>query len=240
MNVKNSIKVLLAVLLVMFVMTGCGMREYIGIVVDNNKDVNLEVVMAMDDEAIDTFLSMSSSGEEITDEARWAYVDGNSDETYDDYTKTKYTTDGFKGYTYSKKLGPIEDYVGKEDEVMVDDISNGGKIFTKNGNNYVLKIDLGNSGDSDMETYKQYKESGADMDFKIYVKLPVAATKNNATKVSDDKLTYEWDMFEAKTVEIEFNLDGASNNMLPIIIGVVCAVVVIAAIAFVATRKKGE
>lgn len=238
---KNSIKVLLAVLLVVFAMTGCGMREYIGIVVDSNKDVSVEVVMAMDDEAIDTFLSMSgTSGDAITDEARWAYVDGNESEDYNEFTKTKYTTDGFKGYTYSKKLGAIEDYVGKEDEVMVDDISKGGKIFTKNGNNYVLKIDLAGSGDADMESYKQYKESGANMDFKVYVKLPVAAIKNNATKVSDDKLTYEWDMFEAKTVELEFNLDGAGNNMLPIIIGVVCAVVVIGAIAFVATRKKGE
>ncbi len=232
---KNILKIIFAILIMTFILTGCGMKTYVGMIINKDKTIKVEYTTAMDDEAIDLAIGMNNSGDNAsgdlailqsaktyTDEERWAYIEQstNSSQNYNGYKKSKYNKDGYKGTVFSKVLdGTIDDYVGDGENVDFASLSEDDKMFTKKNGHYYLYIDLGGSGDNYSDA-KYYKEQGADMDYKFYISLPKPAVKHNATIVTDDPLTYSWDLLEANSIELEFDL-GESKDYTPVIIWIV-------------------
>ena len=101
---KNSIKLVLAILFGMMLLTACTIKNVSSIIIDDKSDVTVTVITSMDNEAIDTFMSLSS-GEtneegqldvrEHTDAEKWAYLEGSlsTDESLKDFKKEKYEND---------------------------------------------------------------------------------------------------------------------------------------------------
>lgn len=245
---KKTIKLIAILAIIMLFVTGCGMRSNVGVEVAKNKTVTLKIISAMDNEMIDYYLGMQngdSEGTTYTDEQRWAYVESSTtDSNYEEFTKEKYDQDGYKGYVYSIELGKIDDLLAEDSEVLnIDDISKDSKLFTKDGDTYVLNLDLKSADISEAQSYKDY---GAEFDLSFYVTLPNKAIENNATTVSENGKTYSWDLLQAENANIKFKIDGGlfggSNNTLPIILGIVAAVIVIAVIivVVVVTSKKNK
>ncbi|MBR3280679.1 MAG: hypothetical protein IKI57_02365 [Clostridia bacterium] len=239
---KNILKIIFAILVITFALTGCGMKTYVGIIVSDDKKLKFEYTTALDDEAIDLAMSMNDSSQKgsgdtesiinayktHTDEERWEYMNNSLSTQYEDngYKKTKYDQNGYKGAVYSKELsGTIDDYVGSGKNVDFGSLSEENKMFTKKNNHYYLYINLVGSGDNYAEA-KSYKEQGADMDYMFYVTLPKPAIKSNATVVSDDELTYSWDLLQVDDIELEFDLNNKVDIVPMIIIGIVALFVV--------------
>lgn len=194
-------------------LSGCSMKAEYGINIDSKKNVSVEVISAMDDELIDSLLSSESVGESeenktYTDEDRWKYVDENiSDDDYEGYTKVKYDKNGYKGYSFKKDLGNIDDLSSDDpDDVELGDINDDSKIFIKKDNVYTLKVKNDSENEEQMEEYNE----SVGFDVKLVVTLPNEAISNNATEVSSDGLTYTWDLVKAKDIELSFSFD--KNN----------------------------
>ena len=73
---KKLMMLLLAVVLV----SGCTMKEEVNMNIKDDKSVDLAVIVALDDELIDSMLSLdnqlgSSTDKEFTDEERWEFIE---------------------------------------------------------------------------------------------------------------------------------------------------------------------
>ncbi len=228
-------------------LTGCTMKTHINLDVAKDGKVTATMLTAYDDEMIDGMIAMkdgdmtSETPAEHTDEERWAYVDSDEQtEGYEGFEKKKYEKDGFKGYTYTKELGKIEDLVATGDEkASMDKLEEGSKIFTKEGNTYKLSIQTGEGMDAN--SAKQYEAMGAAFDAKFIVTLPAKAKTHNASEVSKDGLTYTWDLLKTQDISLEFEMPtaGAAGGLsLPFIIGIVCGVALVVIITCVAVALK--
>ena len=234
---KRFFKLATLCMVVALFVTGCGMKEEIGIKIGKDKKVSIEMIIAQDNEMIDAMLSMgqdSEDGKTYTDKDRWEYLENSeSDESYQDFKKVKYDKDGYKGYTYTLDLGDIENLVAEGDKISIEDLGKDSKFFTKKGDVYTLNIELG----SDQAQQKEQYKSSVDLDITMKVTLPNKAKSNNATKV--DGNTYIWDLTKAKSIELSFDLTGkSSNNNSVLIAGAACAVVAIGIGVVVLTKKK--
>ena len=240
---KRFFKLATLSLMVVLLVTGCGMKAEYGIKVGKDKKVTLEFLVAQDDEMIDAMLDMGSSmsddssseAKTHTDKERWEYLNSSEEsDDFKDFKKTKYDKDGFKGYTYTLDMGDIDNLVAdSKEKLAIDSIGKDAKLFTKDGDVYKLNIKLGDSDTSQMEQYA----SSVDFDIKVKVTLPNKAKSNNATEVKGT--TYTWDLTKAKSIDLSFDLNGASSNMnIVMIAGAVCAVVAIGIGVVVLTKKK--
>lgn len=219
---KKIAKVLL-VLITLVAMTGCAMKENLNMKISSNKNVKITLIAAMDDEMIDTMISMKESGEmpstdnekkTYTDEERWKFLESDENDTMsvpDDYNVKKYDKDGFKGYLAEKDLGSIDtmstEKGAQTDRVNIfsDDEIFEGKLFIKDGTEYTsnMKIDLSESEDGeDMSSYESY---GAVFDMKLIIEFPRVPLSHNADEVSADGKTLTWDLLKKKDVEFTFD-----------------------------------
>ena len=238
---KKFFKLATLSLMVVLLVTGCGMKEEFGIKIGKDKKVTLEILVAQDDEMIDAMLDMGSSDSDgtkkHTDKERWEYVDSSdSSDSFKDYKKTKYDKDGYKGYTYTLELGDIDELVSDGDKADLTAIGEDSKIFTKKGDVYSLNTELSTEDTKEMEQYA----SSVDLDIKLKVTLPNKAKSNNATKVTGT--TYIWDLTKAKSIDLSFDFSGkgasSSNNNIIMIAGGACAVIGIAICVVALTKKK--
>lgn len=249
---KKIFKMAFLSLAMVLLITGCGMKGEYGIKIGKDKSVDIEVLIAQDDEMIDAMLDMGNSMEEDdesdevkthTDKERWEYVDSVDDEAYKDYEKAKYEKNGYKGYTYKLSLGSIDELVKTDDsEVDIQNIGKDSKLFTKDGNTYKLRIK--NSDDSN-DQMSEYADT-VNFDVKLIVTLPNKAESNNATEVNGT--TYTWDLLKADSIDLTFKLDGKSNGtddnksnnnlILYIGIGAGAAVLIAIVIIVLVTKKK--
>lgn len=229
---KRTFK-LATMLFVVLLVTGCGMKAEYGIKIGKDRNVNLEFVVAQDNELIDA-MSGKSDGSN-TDDARWEYLESqqsSEDADFKDFEKVKYDKDGYKGYTYKLELGDIEKLVKDGEAADIDSLGKDSKIFTKKGDVYSLNIKLSDDQSSELEEYA----SQINFDLKLKVTLPVKAKSNNATSV--DGTTYTWDLTKAKSVELSFDFNGAKSTNMVLIAGGICAVVGIGICVFVLVNKK--
>ena len=235
---KRFFKLATLCMVVALFVTGCGMKEEFGVKIGKDKKVSLELIIAQDNEMIDSLMSMgqdSDSSKTPTDADRWAYLEGSEsdEEEYKDFKKVKYDKDGYKGYTYTLDLGDIENLVAESsDKVALDKLGKDAKLFTKKGDVYTLNIELGTDQASQIEQYK----SSVDLDLTMKVTLPCKAKSNNATSVKGT--TYTWDLTKAKSIELSFDFNGSSSTNIVMIAGAVCAVVAIGIGVVVLTKKK--
>ena len=242
---KRTIKTIFLLVLILLFFTGCSMKTNVGITVSKDKNVSVKVISAMDDEMIDSYLSMSNEDDSeqktFTDEERWDFVESSMDtnESYKSYNKEKYDKDGFKGYVYTLELGNIDNLCTTEasDSANFDELNKDSKLFLKTGNKYSLNLKSSSESEEEIEQAKSYEEYGAVFDVKFFVTLPNKAISNNATTVSDDGLTYTWDLLNTQDFQLEFSLNKSNTTM---ILCIVCAVIVVGVVIAVFVIKKGK
>ena len=251
---KNILKVIFAISIMLVILTGCSVRTHVIMDIKANKTLSVEYITAMDDEAIDSSIYYASQSGDLTaltaqpkytDEERWAYVEESisSGDQYNGYDRRRYEQDGYKGSAFGKELdGTIDDYVGDGKNVDFSILSESGKMFTKNGNKYILKIQL-YSGDQASEA-EQYEQAGVNMDYKFIVKLPKPADFSNASEISDDKLTYSWNLLKDKEVDLEFTLVDPANQVdwfsILIYASFILIIVLIFALTLSSRKDKGN
>ena len=210
-------KVLL-LLIAVLLNTGCAMKENIKMTISSNKNMKISIITAMDNEMIDTMISMKETGDmsgdntkEYTDKERWEFLE-NDDETLekpDGYDLKKYDENGFKGYVATKNLGNIDKLSTTEaierKNIFDDDDESilTGNLFIKNGNEYTsnMTIDLGDD-ETEMSSYESY---GAAFDLKLIIELPTRPISHNAQEVSADGKTLTWDLLKTKDVDLKFD-----------------------------------
>ncbi|MCR5609326.1 MAG: hypothetical protein K6G26_09710 [Lachnospiraceae bacterium] len=169
---------------------------------------------------------------------------------------TDYSKNGFIGYEISKKnIGltkisgelndlyaildnDAEEALEEEDaEESKDSKEESGFFIEKKGFNYVVNWKI--MSDEDAEQMKQSSEymkmSGAKITCKLI--LPYAAKSNNATKVTNDGKTLEWDAFDMEegVAKAEFSI---INVTLIIILAVIALVVIVGIILIVVLGGK--
>ena len=77
---KKQIKKILVLLLLVVLVAGCSFKTDVTMKIDANKDVEVSILYIMDDEMIDSMISLSdeSKKDNITDADRWKYLEGDS------------------------------------------------------------------------------------------------------------------------------------------------------------------
>ena len=217
---KKQIKKILVLLLLVVLVAGCSFKTDVTMKIDSNKDVEVSILYIMDDEMIDSMISLSdeSKKDNITDADRWKYLEGDSGmDMPEGYKTEKYDKDGFKGYKATKKAGTLDDISVASSSARVNIFNEDsdadmfkGELFIKDGNKYKsnMTVDLGDSA-ADMESYESY---GAAFEFNLVIELPVKPTSNNATSVSKDGKTLTYNLLKTKDVEFEFELDGKESK----------------------------
>lgn len=222
---KRKVKSLILLLVAVVLLAGCTMKENLNMKIASNKDVKVSIIIAMDDEMIDTMISMKESGtmtpdesekKTYTDKERWEYLESD-DSTLDvpeDYTTKKYDKDGFKGYIAEKDLGNIDNLSTSEaaerQNIVSDDEDEffTGKLFIKDGSKYSsnMKIDLGDET-QEMSSYESY---GAAFDMKLVIEFPKVPLSHNADEVSSDGKTLSWNLLKNK--DVDFTFDFSKNG----------------------------
>ena len=214
---KKNIKVLLALVMSLVIMTGCKMRSISEINISADEKVEVKMTMAYGNETIDQLINFNSDGSgEHTDAERWAYLEESEDEDNKQYKKEKYEVEDYKGFTYSKDAGTLEELSVEGNDVGVDigNIAESDKLFVKNGNEYRFYSKA--SGET-VEEAQDYEMQGVEIEMTVSFTLPAPAKKNNASKVSDDKLTYTWDLLRDKEIELVFEMPGEEEEEEPVV-----------------------
>ena len=213
---KNIIKVVLFIAMMSFLLTGCGMLASVSIKVNPDRSVDMAVVSGMDDEMIEFSMSQDISGEEservYTEEEKWEFLEADQQvEEDENVVRERYDDGKYKGFKNTRSYKSIDEISveGDELEIDYDALSETDKVFVKNGDLYTLHINLNNSGD--IGEAKSYSEQGIDIVVDFEVTLPTPAKSNNATSVSEDGLTYKWNLLEAESVDVSFELPGGTG-----------------------------
>ncbi len=216
----KSIKRLAAILLIsMLCLTGC-MRYNVTITVKPNGKMDVSMLMAM--------MSMEGMGETspgLSEENNQQFLEIG-------WEAEEYNKDGYYGFLMTKKdITPeeVSESVDSSQDAMQG--SSSGFSFTKEGLKYVIdwKLNNGTSSNSgastDISSYANY--------FKLYngfltltVNLPIKPVNSNATTVSNNGKTLEWDLL-AMSGEDNIHLEFMLVNIWLIVLIAVAALVVI-------------
>ena len=248
---KRFGKVLVALLAVIVLISGCTMKEEFTIKVKEDKHVDMGIVIAYDKDFIDGLLKMSDQtikSEDITDDMRWAYLEKDDNKTVDieGGEVNRYQQDGYYGYVITKDIGLIDD-LSTEDKnaervnINTKDLDKA-KLFIKDGNKYKSNLYIDKSSDDykNMDSYKQY---GANFEIFLTVELPSKALSNNATEVTNDGKTLKWNLLEAENIDYEFEIKDkkAAKGIVKVLaIIVVIAILVIALIVVIVALLSGN
>lgn len=256
---KKYLKLILPLLMV-FALTGC-LKYNVNMEVKDDKSVTLEMIYAMNTSYADGFNSVEEDADEDLEviatedeedddissqgvdkkEYEWLEKKGYKVE---DYEYTDKDGNKFVGIKLKKTFDSIDD-ITKDKEVTVDfnkifkdeDSFDDSQFFSKSGNTYKANFvfDFTDDGKDVSEQYKDYQSM---FDLKYEIKLPKEAKSNNASKVSDDKKTYTWNLTYGKKNTVEFEFELGSKKTIFIVIGAVVAVAVIACVLVVVLKKK--
>ena len=230
-------KKLILLCLGVFLLCGCEMKEEATFTINEDKSMDLEVIIGLDDELIDTLISMDENEDEDvsdsteneaeifdnteiiehTDEERRQYLNErflyNENELNelieDGYYLEEFKDEKYTGYKITKKVNNIDDLIGTPD-FNLDDIDKieSKKVFTKNGNIYQGKIIVGDPTEiKEDENASQY---GINVIYNFTLKLPNKSISNNATTVSEDGKTLIWNLSSGNISTIEFEFEFPS------------------------------
>ena len=238
----KTLKRLFALVMVVVLMAGCAMKTNTGFVIDEKGKMSVTMIMAMDDEMIDAYLTMQEDPsamenaenpddvqvKEHTDAERWAFIESDDEnspfsETGDDmegFTKSRYDKDGFKGFVYTKEVGSLDEVTkesAKERVNITESLTEEGNVenvvlFTKSGDTYKSNMKLDMASEADSEQTKQLEEYGAVIDMSFIVELPTKPISSNADSTENDGKTLKWNMTSAKNLEFEFKLTDSNEG----------------------------
>ena len=147
----------------------------------------------------------------------------------------------YVGVKITKKYDSIDD-ISKDKDITVDfttlfnDKDNfKEEFFSKKGNIYKANFvfDFTQDGEDVSDQYASYQ--GA-FDLKYTIKLPNKAKKHNASKVSDDGLTYTWNLKYGKKNKVEFEFGFGSSKTILLVVGAIAIVAIIAGVVLL--KKK--
>ena len=221
----KKFKGLLVALFAVILLAGCGMKEKVGLIISNDKKVSFEIKILMDDELIDTMLSMSDGGVDstgatktYTDEDRWEYFKENlCGSTQSDEFECDTVTEGnFKGAVLKVESKDISEFVGDSTSEKINLASIGDStlnaLFKQNGNTYSSNFEY-NAGTTTVD-YTQYKDQMSAFSITFEVTLPNKPISNNADEVSRDGLTLTWDLSTgaSKSIDFSFEFDGTGTT----------------------------
>ena len=212
---RNISVLILALCLLLTLLTGC-MRIELDINIKNNGKADVSMLYAMADSTLD-------AGE--------AALDPEEIEEYESqgWTVEDYSQDGYTGFILKQN-----DLDLSESEIME---GSSGSI-RKEGSTYIVDLSLiSEEEQADFgESASWLKSMGGS--FIVRLHLPVKPEKHNATSVSDDGKTLEWDLLSMDVTEpIHVEFKTGSNAVM---IGIVAAVIVAAIIAFALLKKSGK
>ena len=217
---KKNFKRIALILLAIILVSGCTMKMNMNMVISKNKNIKASILFAMDDEMIDTAITMSNTGDmptsesdvkKHTDKERWEYLEGDNNplgQDFNDFEVKKYDKDGYKGYIATKELGSIDKLsttdASEKQNILGSDEAFDGKLFVKESANVYssnMKIDL-EGDETELETYKTY---GAAYEMKLIIEFPTVPLSNNADEVSKDGKTLTWNLLDSKDVDFKFD-----------------------------------
>lgn len=234
---KKTIK-LLALAFVMLLFAGC-VRYDVDMTINNDKSMDLKITTAMADSVKSYMGEQASDGEKEKNELKSKGLD------VEDYAQ-----DGYTGYTVKKHYNNIDELSSTEDvtanigaEGDVEKLFKVTKGFFGTTYKATFKSEDADSYSTQMASYKDnesYKEYMKGMEIKFIVNLPSKAKSSNATNVTNNGKTLEWDLMTTPNVEFEFEMTNTSN--LIIVIGGACAVagIIICVVAVVIKKKKAN
>ena len=214
---KRKVLTLLSVLAVMFLMTACTVMEDFDITITKDGTVYEGITMALDNKTIDEMIASNEENAEenktYSEEERWTFIE----EAFEDseltnkegFTAERFESGEFKGKTFTGKIGNIADLSTEKEieEFNVAAIEEGAKIFTLKDGVYTFKSPINSEAEqASTETEELPNDLTDALIVSLSMTLPYPAIENNATFVSDDKLTYTWDM-TAKDVMISFMME---------------------------------
>jgi len=221
-NRKHGLRAIMVLVICAFCLTGC-MRFNTTVTVKSNGKLDVSMLYAM--------MDMSDYGydaDSMTDTQMQEYKDQGWD-------VEEYNQDGFKGYILSKKDITANELESSMEDTQSELSGEASSIkFTKQGLKYVLDWQVfdRNQGEQ-LSAYKNYfTMSGGYM--KITVNLPVKPSDSNATYVSNDGKTLEWDLLNLgpeQSIHLEFTLVniwliiGLCAAAAVVVIGIVLAIV---------------
>ena len=223
----KKFRIFAALIMAIAFVTGCSMKSDFVIKVKANKKVTIGAVMAMDDDLIDTMLSMNSTSsgndtQKHTDSERWEYVEESLlDDKNEEFTYEKYSEGKFKGYTMTSPEVDIDEISGASSAKInlakyfggEDDSEETSVLFAKDGKYYVSNISFDSSESESFGQMTEYSSNMELFEFKFVVSLPVKPISNNADEVSADGKTLTWDLSKgAKDIDFKFSFDGAKDT----------------------------
>ena len=223
---KKTLKTIIALIAAVVLLSGCGMKTQSGFKITSNGNIQVQMIMAYDDEMIDAMLTAQENPEAEsikthTDAERWAYIEsdegGMSSSAPAGYKKERYDQDGFKGYKFTQDLGHIDNVSSSSASSRVDIGSiegdfNGQVLFIKNGDTYKSNMTIKQAADT--SEYEQYESQGMIMDVKFVVELPSKPISNNAANVSADGKTLYWDLTKTGDIDFSFTLNGNGGSVV--------------------------
>ncbi len=223
----KRLKAILLSLVCVLCLTGC-MRFNTTVTVKRNGKLDVSMLYAM--------MDMSDYGfdaDDITDTDMQEYIDQGWD-------VEEYNQDGFSGYVVSKRDITVKELVDSMEDTQSEISGDSSNIeFSKQGLKYVLDWQVFTQEEGEqIAAYKSFVTmSGGYM--KMTVNLPVKPSASNATSVSNDGKTLEWDLLSLgpdQSIHLEFVLVN-----IGLIIGlcfVVTAIVIVIVLAIVLSSKK--
>lgn len=218
----KKIRALLIFIICTMCLTGC-VRFNTNITIKKNGKADVSMLLAMVDMS-----EYGYDGQSLTDQEKQDYIDQGW--TVEDYSK-----DGFSGFVLSKndvELSELRDSM----ETTQQDVSgeNSSISFTKQGLKYVMDWQIFDKEEGEqISAYKSYfNMTGGYM--KMTITLPVKPSNHNATSVSSDGKTLEWDLLNLgsdQNIHLEFVLInigliiGIYTVAFLVIIGIIVAII---------------
>lgn len=221
-------------------LSGCEMKEEYSIVISKDKSMNMNVLVAFDEELINGMLSMQEDAkEEYTEEEKWNFIEEMITDGNTNAKKERYQEGNFKGFKIKSDIPNIDSISGKKANASLKDSSDveNSILFEKNEDQYklVLKKEFDESIEEAIKlNYQSF------MNFKFVVTLPDKPISHNANEVSEDGKTLTWNLFDQteENIEVEFALKD--NNQFLIVlgsVGIVAFFVILGMIALFMKRK---
>ncbi len=216
----KKIKRVFVLLLAVVLLAGCSMKEDFNLKIRSDKKVGFEVKLLMDNEMIDTMISMNDStseeGKTYTDEERWKYLDeSDTCKSEEGYTCEKITEGDYKGFKMIMSPTDIDSMTGTGDKINLAEMNNfNGSLFTKTDDVYSSNFEFNLSGESN--EYSSYISQMDAIKLSFVVTLPNPSISNNADKVSSDGLTLTWDLSPTanKSIDFSFSFDKNAKTVI--------------------------
>ncbi len=222
-------RALLVSVICVLCLTGC-VRFNASVTVKSNGKLDVSMLFAVVD------MSDYGMGEgTITADQMQEFID-------EGWEVEEYAQEGFQGVIVSKKnISPDE--LSSSMQNNQNDLTGelGALDFNKDGLKYVLDWKVFEEKEAqEMESYKSFLTmSGGYM--KLTVTLPVKPSASNATYVSDDGKTLEWDLLNLgpdQSIHLEFTLINMGLIIGVCVFAVVILLVIILAIILSSQKKK--